>query len=149
MENPRVAEVLESINSCCCGSGGGLFTVGIAEGDCPLSRSHHPCPSGAVSTISWLWRWRRVKGWKFAGSQPRTHKALRGATPMVLSQSAHTSTRRPKKPQSATAARPEKSQSFAREPELRKTNKTRTGRKPTASSFPFVATRYASARKQS
>ena len=37
-----------------------------------------------------------TKGWKVAGSKPGTHKELCGATPMVLSYSAHVSTRRPK-----------------------------------------------------
>ena len=59
-----------------------------------------------------------TKGWKVAGSKPGTHRELCGATPMVLSHSAHVSTRRPKatKCHCSTAGQ---SQSFAREPELR------------------------------
>ena len=55
-----------------------------------------------------------TKGWKVAGSKPGTHRELCGATPMVLSHSAHVSTRRPKATKCHCSTAGQKPKSFAR-----------------------------------
>ena len=85
----------------------------------------------------------RTKGWKVAGSKPGTHRALCGATPMVLSHSAHESTRRPKATKCHCSTAGQKAKKLRTRTRVSLDNNARRGRKPAASSFPFVGTRSA------